>query len=95
MRGKIITSLKTMLTFAQARGLVAQNVALGVRIKSDNRHAAPCGPASISRRWRNCIPSLRILRHGAARLSSPRSSPGCGLANCAAFGGPTSTSRPA
>jgi integrase len=40
MRRKIITSLKTMLTFAQGRGLVAQNVALGVRIKSDSREAS-------------------------------------------------------
>jgi hypothetical protein len=37
MRRKIMTSMKTMLTFAQGRGLVAQNVALGVRIKSDSR----------------------------------------------------------
>jgi integrase len=37
MRGKVLTNLKTMLTFAQGRGLVAQNVALGVRIKVDTR----------------------------------------------------------
>src|SRR5262245_56880899 len=40
MRRKIMTSMKTMLNFAQGRGLVAQNVALGVRIKSDSREAA-------------------------------------------------------
>ena len=40
MRRKILTSLKTMLTFAQRRGLVAQNVALSVRIKSDSREAS-------------------------------------------------------
>jgi integrase len=39
MRRKVITNLKTMLTFAQGRGLVAQNVARGVRIKADNREA--------------------------------------------------------
>jgi integrase len=39
MRRKVITNLKTMLTFAQGRGLVAQNVARGVRIKVDNRQA--------------------------------------------------------
>jgi integrase len=33
MRRKILTNLKTMLSFAQGRGLVAQNVARGVRIK--------------------------------------------------------------
>ena len=37
MRRKILTNLKTMLSFAQGRGLVAQNVARGVRIKLDKR----------------------------------------------------------
>jgi integrase len=37
MRRKVLTNLKTMLTFAQGRGLVAQNVARGVRIKADDR----------------------------------------------------------
>jgi integrase len=37
MRRHVIKSMKTMLTFAQRRGLVAQNVALGVRIKLDGR----------------------------------------------------------
>jgi integrase len=37
MRRKVVTNLKTMLTFAQGRGLVAQNVARGVRIKADDR----------------------------------------------------------
>src|SRR5262249_76611 len=37
LRRKVISNLKTMLTFAQGRGLVAQNVARGVRIKSDDR----------------------------------------------------------
>jgi integrase len=40
MRRKVMTNLKTMLTFAQGRGLVSQNVARGVRIKADNREAA-------------------------------------------------------
>jgi integrase len=39
LRRKVLTNLKTMLTFAQGRGLVAQNVARGVRIKVDNREA--------------------------------------------------------
>ena len=47
MRRKIITSLKTMLSFAQGRGLVAQNVALSVRIKSDNRESSR-GPLRAS-----------------------------------------------
>lgn len=40
MRRKIMTNTKTMLNFSQGRGLVAQNVALGIRIKSHNREAA-------------------------------------------------------
>jgi hypothetical protein len=40
MRRKVMTNLKTMLTLAQGRGLVAQNVARGVRIKADHREAA-------------------------------------------------------
>lgn len=40
LRRRVVTDLKTMLTFAQRRGLVAQNVALGVRIKSDDRDKA-------------------------------------------------------
>ena len=40
MRRKVLTSLKTMLVFAQGRGLVAQNVALSVRIKTDTRETA-------------------------------------------------------
>ena len=37
MRRKVITNLKTMLTFAQGQGLVAQNVAGGIKIKTDKR----------------------------------------------------------
>src|SRR5262245_8001402 len=40
MGRKVLNSLKTMLTFAQRRGLVAQNVARGVRIKTDSRDAS-------------------------------------------------------
>jgi integrase len=43
LRRKVITNLKTMLSFAQGRGLVAQNVAIGVRIKVDTRETT-CGP---------------------------------------------------
>jgi integrase len=39
MRAKVMTSLASALTFAQGRGLVAQNVARGVRIKRDERQA--------------------------------------------------------
>jgi len=37
MRRKVLTNLRTALQFAQGRGLVAQNVAGGVKIKSDDR----------------------------------------------------------
>jgi integrase len=37
MRRKIITSVKTLLAFCQKRALVAQNVALPVKIKADDR----------------------------------------------------------
>lgn len=37
MRQRVMTSVGSMLTFAQGRGLVAQNVARGVKIKRDER----------------------------------------------------------
>jgi integrase len=40
MRRKVITNIGVMLGFAQGRGLVSQNVARGVKIKSDAREAA-------------------------------------------------------
>jgi integrase len=40
MRRKIIASLSAMLSFAQGRGLVSQNVATRIKIKSDAREAA-------------------------------------------------------
>jgi integrase len=39
MRRKVLVNLKTCLTFAQGRGLAAQNVAKGVKIKADDRRA--------------------------------------------------------
>jgi integrase len=40
MRRKVLTSLKSLLSFAQSQGLVAQNVARGVKIKTDERGKA-------------------------------------------------------
>jgi integrase len=37
MRRAVITNLKTVLTFCQGQGLVAQNVARGVNVKGDDR----------------------------------------------------------
>jgi len=40
MRRKVLTNIKTALTFAQAQGLVAQNVARGIKLKSEDRRGA-------------------------------------------------------
>jgi integrase len=40
MRRKVLTSIRTALAFARGRGLVAQNVASGIRVKRDDRHKA-------------------------------------------------------
>jgi integrase len=40
MRRKVMTNVKTILTFCQGQGLVAQNVARGVKIKVDDRQRA-------------------------------------------------------
>jgi integrase len=40
MRRKVLTNVKTALTFAQGRGLVAQNVAKGVRLKGEDRRGS-------------------------------------------------------
>jgi integrase len=37
MRRIVLTSLKTAISYAQSQGLVAQNVARGVKVKSNNR----------------------------------------------------------
>lgn len=55
MRRNVLTSLKTMLRFAQGRGLVAQNVAYGVRIKSEDRDGAS-GPLRPSLHCPNSMP---------------------------------------
>jgi integrase len=41
MRRKVLVNIKTILTFCQGQGLVAQNVARGVKIKADDRRAGP------------------------------------------------------
>jgi integrase len=40
MRRKVLVNLRTALTFCQGQGLVAQNVARGIKIKSDDRQKA-------------------------------------------------------
>jgi integrase len=48
MRRKVLTSVRTALAFARGRGLVAQNVASGIKVKSDDRHKAT-GPLKAGR----------------------------------------------
>jgi integrase len=48
MRRKVLTSLSTALSYAKDRGLVAQNVAAGVKIRSDERLKAS-GPLKSGR----------------------------------------------
>jgi integrase len=48
MRRKILTSLSSTLSFAQRRGLVAQNVTKGISVRSDERHKAK-GPLKAGR----------------------------------------------
>jgi integrase len=59
MRRKVLTSLKTMLTFAQGRGLVAQNAALGVRVKTDDRESVS-GPLRAGVDFPS-VPELNLL----------------------------------
>jgi integrase len=40
MRRKVLTNIKTALQFAQAQGLVAQNVARGIKLKGEDRRGA-------------------------------------------------------
>ena len=87
MRRKIITSVKTLLTFCQKRALVAQNVATPVKIKTDDR--AKKGPLregedypsraqmklmldSVTKRWR---PVLIVAMFTGLRASELRGLP--------------------
>jgi hypothetical protein len=83
MRRKVLTNVKTMLTFCQGQGLVDQNVARGVKIKSDDRRKAS-GP-------------LREGRDFPSKAEAPPSRPAIGFygstARPAAQLGPTATDR--
>ena len=69
MRRKIMTSLKTMLTFAQGRGLVAQNVARGVRIKTDSRESSR-GPLRAGVDFPSMAELKSLIENSSARRRS-------------------------
>jgi hypothetical protein len=48
MRRKVLTSLSSALTFAKSRGMIAQDVARGLKITSNERHKAS-GPLKAGR----------------------------------------------
>jgi integrase len=64
MRRKVLTNLKIVLSFAQGRGLVAQNVALPARLP-----AVRSGLAYTSPRWPSLTSSSRSLRVDGDRSS--------------------------
>lgn len=66
MRRKILTSLSTALSFAKGRGLVAQNVALGVKVRSDERHKAT-GPLKAGRDFPTKADLKLLIDHAPER----------------------------
>lgn len=66
MRRKILASIKMMLTFAQGRGLVAQNVALAVRIKTDTRETSQ-GPLRASVDFPSMAELNALIENASAR----------------------------
>ena len=58
MRRKVLTSLSSGLAFAKGRGLVAQNVATGVKVRSDDRKTT--GPLKAGRDFPT-KPELKLL----------------------------------
>jgi integrase len=69
MRRKVLTSLSTALSFAQGRGLVAQNAARGVKVRSDERHRAS-GPLKAGRDFPTKS-ELNLLINKAAEFWRP------------------------
>ena len=69
MRRKVMVHVKTCISFAQGRGYVAQNVALGVKIKSDIRETAkgPLRPGVDFQPCKNLTHSLIFKPAGCVR----------------------------
>jgi integrase len=63
MRRKVLTSLSIALSFARGRGLIAQNPAQGVRVRSDDRHKAK-GPLKAGKDFPTKA-ELKLLIDGA------------------------------
>ena len=97
MRRHILTSVRTALAFAKGRGLVAQNVASGIRVKSDERHKAT-GPLKAGRDFPSKT-ELRILIDRAPERWRPfivtAIFTGMRRQNCAGCDGPMLISTPA
>ena len=88
MRRKVMTNLKTAISFAQSRGPVAQNVARGVKIKADDR--TEIGPLREGVDFPSRAELKAMIENSTAAgapSSSPRSSPVCVQANSAASHG--------
>jgi integrase len=66
MRRAVITNLKTVLTFCQGQGLVAQNVARGVKVKGDDRRRAS-GPLREGRDFPSKAEIRNLIEHAPER----------------------------
>jgi integrase len=66
MRRKVLTNLKTAIAFAQGRGLVAQNVAAGVKLKASERTAST-GPLRAGVDFPTKTELKALIDHAPAR----------------------------
>jgi integrase len=69
MRRKVLTSLSTVLAFARARGLTAQNAAAGIKVRKDERLVSN-GPLKAGRDFPSKA-ELRALIDNAAEFWRP------------------------
>src|SRR5262245_39794560 len=93
MRRKVLTNLKTMLSFAQRKGLVAQNAATAVRTKADERNTSG-GPLRAGTDFPTRAELNSVIEASAGRwrpLVVTAIFTECAPANCAACLGATWT----
>jgi integrase len=93
MRRKVLTSVRTALAFARGRGLVAQNVASGIKVKSDDRHKAT-GPLKAGRDFPTKAELRLLIDRAPERWRPLRSSPACARRSFVVCAGPMSISTP-